>query len=256
MTKNLKITTLLLAMLSLILPISAFAAKGAPAAPKPALIRMSLEEAVILQQLLQQIELATQEVAPFLEITTPLGQVIETEKETTDKDKKVLLRLPLEAAGNLLLFTQRANIPAMGAKQVNAILNKVQNSLPKGSSKKMDQSSKKEPVSLMLTSIEANFVQNMLEQIELNIAEIDPFLEIYLPLEKNNATNIRLEQTKNVVLKLPEFAPRNLLLFLERIRLVGQQAKIAASVIQKLAKIMTAQQAEKVEAAAEAIENK
>jgi len=207
---------------------------------KPILIRISLQEAHIIRQLMQQIELATQEVAPYLEIIKPLDQLIET-SQGEDKDKKVILRLPIEAVSNLLLFMQRANIPALGARQIDEILKKIQKSLPKGlldttgTSKKMDQ------VTLNLTPLEASFIQNMLERIDIGVEEIEPFLAIFLPLEKSNAANLNAENPKDVNLKLPTIAPRNLLLFLERMRISGQQAKLLHVIIEKLKSIIEAQ---------------
>lgn len=153
----------------------------------------------------------------------------------------MVLRLPLEAANNLLIFIQRANIPALGAKQINSILKKIENRLPKRKGKKEVAKDKKEEqqVTLTLTALEARFIQHMLDQIEITVSEVIPFLDIYLPLEQGNSKVYDNQQ--DIMLKLPTIAPRNLLLFLGRTHITGQQAKVVHGVIEKLQQLVNSQ---------------
>lgn len=212
---------------------------GQPVAPasKPILIRITLKEAEIIQQILGQIELATQEVELYLAITKPMEQLLATTPAESNKpDKQIILRLSLEATNNLLLFLQRANIPSLWAKQIDQILTKIEKSLPKGASPLSKVTTKPTLVTLHLNQIEARLTQQLLDQIDISVSEVDPFLVIYVPLEQEN---LHVEGTnKNVIIKLPEIAPRNLLLFLERTHITGQQAKIVYSVLQKLQRLI------------------
>jgi len=212
-----------------------------PPAPKPVLIRLTLQEAQIVQQVLGQIELATQEVEPYLAISKPLDQLVTTTStQGVDKaNKQVVLRLPLEATNNLLLFLERANIPALGAKQIDKILKKIEKSLPKGRGAPPAGTKKPNLITLHLNQAEARLTQQLLDQIDISVAEVAPFLAIYLPLEQETA-NLQ-DPSKDVVLKLPEISPRNLLLFLERTRIMGQQAKIIHAIVEKLQQEMDAQ---------------
>ncbi|MEM7055267.1 MAG: hypothetical protein AAF392_00010 [Bacteroidota bacterium] len=85
---------------------------------------------------------------------------------------------------------------------------------------------------LQLTVPEAQLTQQMLTQIELSISEIEPFLAIYMPLEQANSTV--QDPTQEVTLKLPETAPKNLLIFIERTTISGNQAKQTYAIIDKL----------------------
>ncbi|OJW70763.1 MAG: hypothetical protein BGO68_03390 [Candidatus Amoebophilus sp. 36-38] len=215
-----------------------FVETAPPAAPKPVLIKLTLQEAEIVQQILARIELATQEVEPYLAISKPLDQLLTTTPtQGVDKaSKQVILRLPLEATNNLLLFLERANIPALGAKQIEKILKKIEKSLPKGNGTSPATTKKPNLITLHLTQLEAQLTQQLLDQIDISVSEVEPFLSIYVPLEQESA-NVQ-DTSKDVVVKLPEIAPRNLLLFLERTRIVGQQAKIVHTIVEKLHQMM------------------
>ncbi|MEM7055268.1 MAG: hypothetical protein AAF392_00015 [Bacteroidota bacterium] len=91
-------------------------------------IKLTFQEVQIMRQIMQQIELGTQEVEPYLEIYTLLEELTASEKEPT---QELLLRLPERAPENLLLFMQRATILGVGAKQIDMILKKIEKSLPK-----------------------------------------------------------------------------------------------------------------------------
>lgn len=214
---------------------------GQPVAPtsKSVLIRITLKEAEVIQQILGQIELATQEVELYLAIAKPMEQLlITTPAESNNPERQVILRLSLEATNNLLLFLQRANIPSLGAKQINEILKKIEKSLPKGTSPLSKVTTKPILVTLHLTQAEARLTQHLLDHIDISVSEVDPFLVIYLPLEQES---LHVEGTnKDLIIKLPEIAPRNLLLFLERTHIIGQQAKIVYSVIKKLERLIEA----------------
>lgn len=214
---------------------------GQPVAPasKPVLLRITLKEAEVIQQILGQIELATQEVELYLAIAKPMEQLLATTPaEPNNPDKQIILRLSLEATNNLLLFLQRANIPSLGAKQIDEILKKIEKSLPKSASPLSKATIKPVLVTLHLTQIEAKLTQHLLDQIDISVSEADPFLVIYIPLEQQS---LRVEGTnKDVIIKLPEIAPRNLLLFLERTHIIGQQAKIVYSVLEKLQRLIEA----------------
>jgi hypothetical protein len=234
----------LLIISSLLISLSSFSLPeaGSPA-PKPVVMKLTLQEVQIIQQVLQQIDLATQEVEPYLAICKPLEQLLDTTltQGVDPAEKKVILRLPLEATNNLLLFMQRANVPALGAKQINKILRKIEQSLPKGTLPVPAATKKVNEINLHLTQAEARLTQQMLDQIEIAVSEVEPFLAIYLPLEQGNSHAKEMSQEhkeKEVVLKLPEIAPRNLLLFLERTRITGQQAKIVYGIVEKLQRLM------------------
>lgn len=208
-------------------------------APKPVSVRLTLQEVQILRQVLEQIELGTQEVGPFLEITKPIDQLLETTTLASGVEpsaKRVVLRLPLEAANNLLIFIQRANIPALGAKQIDTILKKVENRLSKSKAKEGISDKKVQLVTLTLTPLEARLTQHMLDQIEIAVSEVVPFLDIYLPLEQGNTK--AADNQKDITLKLPTIAPRNLLLFLGRTNITGQQAKVVYGIIEKLQRLV------------------
>lgn len=149
-------------------------------------IKLTFQEAKILNQLMQQVELATQEVEPYLAIWEPLETLTDT---TQEPGKEVVLKLPEGAPQNLLLFMQRTNILGMGAQQMDKILKKVEKSLPK--EEKASLKAKKEAaqeVIVYLTSLEIQLIQQMLDQIEINTAEVEPFLAIYTPLEQAKNT--------------------------------------------------------------------
>lgn len=201
-------------------------------------IRLNLQEVQILRQILHQIELATQEINPFLEITKQIDQLLETTNLGPGVEasaKRVVLRLTEEAASNLIIFLQRANIPSEGAKQMNTILKKIEKSLPKekiAKSKKETKEKKAQTISLALTPLEARITQYLLEQIEIAIAETTPFLDIYIPLEKSNKNTT--DDQQDIVLQLPLVAPKNLLLFLQRASITGQHAKAVYGIMEKL----------------------
>ena len=209
--------------------------------PRPAQIRLTLQQLEITKQILQQIELATQEVGPYLEIMKPLEQLSTTTNVGSDKgsvEKRVILRLPIEATSNLLLFMQRANIPALGAQEINKIVNIIQKSLPKGNSSE-EVTERYNQVSLSLNTIESRFLQQLLEQIEIAVSEVEPFLDIYLPLQDvNKKSDATLNLEKEQVIKLSVIAPKNLLLFLERTRITGQQARLVHNILEKLKQLL------------------
>ncbi len=225
---------ILIAMLSMCLMLSSFTL-AEQAASKPVSVPLTLQEVQILGQVLEQIDLATQEVGPFLEITKPINQLLETTTLAPGVEpsaKRVVLRLPLEAANNLLIFIQRANIPALGAKQIDTILKKVERRLPKSKEKEAKPDKRAQQVTLTLTPLEARLTQRMLDQIEIAVSEVVPFLDIYIPLEQGIAK--AADNQQDIVLKLPTIAPRNLLLFLGRTNITGQQAKVVYGIIEKL----------------------
>lgn len=236
--KNLLIiSSLLISLSSFSLPVA-----GSPP-PKPVAMKLTLQEVQVIQQVLQQIDLATQEVESYLAICKPLDQLLDTTptQGVVPAEKKVILRLPLEATNNLLLFMQRANIPALGAKQIDKIFKKIEKSLPKGTLPTPSATKKVDEVTLHLTQVEAHLTQQMLDQIGIAVSEVEPFLAIYLPLEQGNSHAKEMSQEnkeKEVILKLPEIAPRNLLLFLERTQITGQQAKIVYGIVEKLQRLM------------------
>lgn len=205
---------------------------------KPVSVQLTLQEVQILRQVLEQIELATQEVNSFLEITKPMDQVLETTTLAPGVEpstKKVVLRLTTEAANNLLIFIQRANIPALGAKQIDRILKKVANRLPKDKEKEETPAQAVQQVTLTLTPVEARLAQHLLDQIEIAVSEVVPFLDIYLPLEQGNT---KMGNQQDITLQLTTIAPRNLLLFLGRTSIKGQQAKIVQGIIEKLQQLV------------------
>lgn len=207
---------------------------------KPVFIKLTLQEAQIIQQILEQIELTIQEVAPYLAIVNPLDQLLATTltQEPSKQDKQLILRLTLEATNNLLLFLQRANIPALGAKQIDNILKGIEKSLPTRGYPAPNAAQKPALVTLHLTQVEATILQQLLAQIAISIPEVEPFLLIYIPLEQEI---LHIEGTdKDVIVTLPEVALGNLSLFLERARITGQQAKIVYSILEKLQRLATA----------------
>eukprot|EP01132_Coremiostelium_polycephalum_P001037 gene1037-1315_t len=202
--------------------------------PKPLQVRMTLQEAQILRQLLDQIELGTDELPPFLEITKPLDQLVATtvlSAGVSATEKQVILRLPLSATHNLRLFIQRAHLPSLGAKQVEGILQKIEKSLPKGEDKKTNDGSKPDSLLLIFSPLEGRLLQHLLGQIEISVAEVSAFLTLYIPLEQQVSLG---EGEKEIIMKVPEVAGGNLLVFLERARITGQQAKTVYSIIEKV----------------------
>jgi hypothetical protein len=67
----------IISMISMYIMFSSFTMAG-QAALKPVIVPLTLQEVQILRQVLEQIELGTQEVGPFLEITKPIDQLLET----------------------------------------------------------------------------------------------------------------------------------------------------------------------------------
>ncbi len=201
---------------------------------KTAAIKLTFQEAQIVSQLLQQVELGTHEVDPYLEIYSTLELLIDSPQMP---DEEVLLNLPERGVRNLLLFLERANIPAMGAKQISKILQKVQKSLSKDIRPAKKPKGAPKRVVLPLTNLEAQFIQKMLDQIELSISEIKTFLALYTPLEQ--ASNTGQDAAKEIMIKLPATGPQNLLLFLQRTTLAGSQAKIIHTILEKVQRSIT-----------------
>jgi len=219
---------------------SAQSATSSPA--KLISIKLDLQEAQIIDQLMQQIELSTQEVPIYLAIYKPLEQI--TAGKTRTSKQQVVLKLTGEDTKNLILFLQRANIPSLGAKQVDIILKKVQKSLPKDDAMAKpatDKAAKKvDKIGVRLSALEIALLQQMLGQIEITISELSPFLDVYLPIEQANEAYVKAPINKDIVLDLPSLGPKNLLIFLERITLTGKQAKIAYGLIDKLQQVLAA----------------
>lgn len=219
---------------------TAFALLEPEIAPsKPVFIKLTLQEAQIIKQILEQIELTPHEVASYLEIVNPLEQLLANTliQEPSKQDKQLILRLTLEATNNLLLFLQRANIPSLDAKQIGKILKGIEKSLPVGGYPTPNVAKKPALVTLHLTQVEATTLHRLLAQVAISIPEVEPFLIIFLPLEEEilhiKGTN------KDVIIALPEVALGNLSLFLERARIIGQQAKIVYSMLEKLHRLTT-----------------
>lgn len=192
-------------------------------------IRLDAQEAQIVLQLMQKIELSTQELTTYLDICKKLEQITTHQHEPP---KKVVLSLSTENAKNLILFIQRASIPSLGAKQVDAILKKIQNSLTKEQPKNKAANKSDRTLDLQLSITEIQVLLQMLDQIDIAIVEVEPFLEAYLPIEQGIKQDRKAKQ--EVTIKLPDIGPKNLLIFLERTTVAGTHAKDAYSVIDKL----------------------
>jgi len=229
--QNVVKNTFILALLVVIITALPVNASNSTHINKQYLIKMSLQEAQIIQQLLQQVEVGTQEVDSFLEIYTPLEQITDMAQAPAEE---VTLKLPKKGPQNLLLFMQRATIPGGGAKQVEAIIKKVKKHLPKDSPFKKSPKAEAKSAVLQLTRQEAQLVQQIMDQIELAIPEIDPFLAIYMPIEQMLDTSQEADPTKETTLRLPIKAPQNLLLFMRRASIPGSQAKQIHKIIDKL----------------------
>ena len=195
---------------------------------------MTFQEARIVHQLMQQVELGTQEVEPYLDIYTSLEQVVENMQAS---DKAVTLKLSETGPQNLLLFMQRVTIPGIGAEQINEIIKKVQKELPKEAKAAAKTKAAPKKVTLQLTGSEIQLVQKMLDQIDLSIAEVEPFLAIYTPIAQANDPDKDLDS--EFTLKLPATGPQNLLLFMQRATLSGSQAKRVYTITDKIQHLVT-----------------
>ena len=194
-------------------------------------LKVTLQEVMILQQLLQQIELSTEEIPSFLAIQNPLEQLIAQQQKATPSQEKVRLKLPAQSAHDLLVFMQRITIKGGGAKQVNALIEQVQKLLPKHSPFRAPPPASTQNVSFPLIAEEALLLQQLLLQIKVGIPEITAFLALYNPLEK---ALTKLEDAGELVLKLPEQGPQNLLIFMQRFELVGSQVSLVQGIIERL----------------------
>ena len=195
---------------------------------------ITLQEAVIIQQLLQQIALSTEEIDPLLAIQNPLDQLVARQPEGTEPRQRISLRLPVQSTQDLLIFLQRVTIKGGGAKQVNTIITKVQKRLPKDSPFREEKQAASQKVSFSLTVQEASLLQQLLLQIEVDIPEVSAFLAVYNPLEKALSSG---EPDREIVLKLPEQGPKNLLIFMQRFNIVGSQVKTVQALRERLRKL-------------------
>lgn len=194
-------------------------------------LKVSLQEAVILKTLLEQIDLTAEEVSAFLAIQNPLEALIAQQGEEATAEQALSLKLPPGSAHDLLLFMERMSLRAGGAKQVHEIMKKVEKLLPKDSPLRDKTPAAPRKVPFALTPDEGQLLQQMLLRIQVASPELTAFLEIYEPLERLVA---KAQEGGELVLKLSEQGPRNLLVFMQRFEIAGSQAKTVWQISQRL----------------------
>ena len=198
-------------------------------------LKVTLEEAVILKTLLEQIELRTEEVDAFLAIQTPLEALLAQQDEEARADRPLILRLPAGSAHDLLVFMDRMSLRAGGAKQVHGIMKKVEKLLPKDSPLRDKSPAAPRKVPFALTPEEGMLLQQQLLRIQVSSPELTAFLELYEPLERLLS---KAQEGGELVLKLSEQGPRNLLVFMQRFEIVGSQAKLVRHITERLEQLL------------------
>ncbi|MEL6606981.1 MAG: hypothetical protein AAFP88_01880 [Bacteroidota bacterium] len=194
-------------------------------------LKITLEEAVILKTLLEQIDLVTEEVGAFLAVQNPLDALIALQDEEARADRSLSLQLPAGSAHDLLVFMNRMSLRAGGAKQVHGIMKKVEKLLPKDSPLRDKSPTAPRKVPFALTPEEGRLLQQMLLRIQVTSPELTAFLAIYEPLERLVAKG---QEGGELVLKLSEQGPRNLLVFMQRFEMMGSQAKTVQQITERL----------------------
>ncbi len=194
-------------------------------------LKVTLQEAVILQTLLQQVELSKEEASSFLAIQAPLEQVIAQQGEGASGEQKITLKLTEQNAQDLLVFMQRMLIKGSGAKQVDSIRKKVEKLLPKGAPLREQAPQSSQKVQFSLTPQESLLLQQQLLRIQVAIPELTAFLALYNPLEQGLA---KAKDAGELVLQLPKQGPQNLLVFMQRFEIVGSQAQLVQHIVERL----------------------
>jgi len=199
---------------------------------KPVSVVMTLQEAIILQQLLQQVEVNTQEMSTFLALQKPIDRLIERQPEDVGIDKKIKLVLPPQGPQDLLIFLQRVTIRGAGTQQVNALTKKIQRRLPKDSPLQPAKPTKDKQITFPMTAQEARLFLQLLQQIDIGVPEMKAFLALSLPMEQ--ALKGVEDPHVELLLKWPLQAPQNLLVFMQRFSIVGGQVQSIHNVMERL----------------------
>lgn len=199
--------------------------------PSDLTLAITLQEAVILKTLMEQIDLGSDEIGSFLAIQTPLEQLIAQQGEGVSAQQKLGLKLTGESLRDIRIFMERISIKGGGAKQVNGIMKKVEKLLPKGSPFRAQAPAAPLKVLFSLTLQEALFLLQHLQRIRVTSPELAAFLVLYESLEKALAS---AKEGSELSIKLPEQGPQNLLIFMQRFELVGSQARLVQGMIARL----------------------
>ncbi len=197
-------------------------------------VKISLLELKIIDQLMQQVDLNVDELETFTLIEKPIEDLLFQNKDTND-DKIIQLSLTTAEIESLLSFLNRLNIKGGAAKQLYQLILKLQKPLPKESPLKENDIKEKKDIPLALNIQEVILIDQLLNRIEVYTPEIKAFLYITDQL-KNELKGLNQESDleKVVTINLNKQALNNFIIFLQRVNLIGAQVKPLYSIINRI----------------------
>lgn len=206
-------------------------------------LSVTINQVAIIDQVLKQAEINTQEINAFLEVSTPFEDLLNMQDlKSADGDSVVTLSMSKQSIARLLIFLERATINSAAAKEVSIIVDKIQSLLPKDLAPVNKDSKKDNDVTkIPFTYQQVNLLIRLLSQIDISVSEVKYYLDAYTPFELALSNKDKDKTLKDEVLvTMSVEAPNNLLILLQRVPLNGAQASIVNAIITKLNEVTKA----------------
>ena len=93
-----------------------------PVSSKSTKFTLTVQEAVLLHQMLLRIEVGVPETTAFLALCNPLEKAL---KKMRDGDETITIKLPAQGSNNLLIFMQRFAITGSQVKLLQGIMERL-----------------------------------------------------------------------------------------------------------------------------------